>query len=193
MTKKRAIIISVILASLGLLYLLTLGINFSRFVRAYCKGDGPNAQPELYVFMEPVYTTTGIPWFCSSFSDQTPYPLDVMVTVDDRVEGDGAVIELLETVFADGTTNTVILPDAPRGGPFAEYTPVASGRVPERTFRAARIGIPRAIWQRGSFAIHIRGYIYGRQKQPFVRNLRMKYEREFNVYTGWKLLAGMSC
>jgi hypothetical protein len=193
MIKKRAIIISVILASLALLHLLTLGVTFSRYVRAYCKSDGPNAQPAIYVLMEPVYTTAGIRWLCSSYSDQTPYPLEVLVNADDRLDGDGTVIESLEVVFSDGTTNVVIRPDGPRGGPFAEYTPVASDRVPGRSFRAARIGIPGAIWQRGSFAIRIRGYIYGRQKQPFVRNLRMEYKREFNVYTGWKLLAGMSC
>jgi hypothetical protein len=190
MAKKRLL---VIFACLGLLYGLTLGIHFSRFVRAYCKSDGPNSQPEIYVTMQPVYASTGIPWLLSNFSDQTPYPLDVMVKVDDRVEGEGAVIELLEAVFADGTTNSVISPDSPRGGPFAEYTPVPSDRVPGRSFRAARVGIPGAVWQRGGFTIRMRGYIYGREKQPFLRKLHIEYEREFNVHTGWRLLAGMSC
>ena len=193
MTKKRTRIIVVSIACIAVTYLVTLGIHFSRYVRAYCKSDTPNAQPEVYVLMDPVYYTVGIPGVCTSFSDALPYPLDILVMVDDRVEGDGAVIESFEAVFADGTTNKVVYPDAPRGDLFAEYTPVASQLVPGRTFRRAAIGIPGAILRRGSFTISVRGYIYGRQKQSFNRHLRMDYNREFNIYTGWRLLAGASC
>jgi hypothetical protein len=56
MTKKRALIV---LACIGVGYGLTLGIHFSRHVRAYCESNSPQGQPEIYVLMDPVYCTWG--------------------------------------------------------------------------------------------------------------------------------------
>jgi hypothetical protein len=185
MTRKRLLLL---VACLVVGWLLTLGLHSSRYVRAYCQGHEQYGQPEVYVFfMEPVHDTCGIPLLCTHYEDALPYPLEIAVTVDDRIPGDGVVIESLEVTFADGQTASVVAPDYPRGGPFGTFEPVPSERVPGRTFRRARVGIPRAIWTPGSFQMSVRGYIYGGDKQPFERRLRMDYSRDSSWCTGWFL------
>lgn len=184
MTRKRLILI---FACLAVAWLLTLGLHSARYVRAYCHGHEEYGQPEVYVWMEPVHHTCGIPLVYTHYEDALPYPLEIAVTVDDRVPGDGVVIESVEVVFADGQTAGVITPEYPRGGPFGKFEPVPSDRVPGRTFRRARVGIARAIWARGSFHMSVRGYIYGEDKQPFERRLRMDYSVDRDWCTGWFL------
>ena len=189
--KKKRIVIG--LSMVGLMWILTLGLHCSRHVRAYCQGHDTYDQPEVYVFMDPVYDVVGIPWVCTQHRDVLPYPLEIAVTVDDRVPGEGAVIESMEIQFDNGETGTIVRPDYPRGGPLGAFEPVESDKKPGRTFKRARIGIPNAIWRRGSFQMVIKGYIYGQKKVSFERHLRMDYSREAALYSGWTLLAGASC
>jgi len=139
--------------------------------------------------MEPVYSTTGIPWVFTWSKDALPYSLRIAVTTDDRLAGDGVVIESLQVEYEDGETYPAIVPDCARGGPFREFEPVPSDRVPGRTFRMARVDVDKAVWRRGSFKMSIKGYIYGDRNIPFVRNLRMDYSCEHNLCIGWWLIA----
>jgi hypothetical protein len=188
-TKRILVVIGVCVIA----WLLTLGIHSSDYVRAYCQFDDPKQTPDVYVFMEPIHYSRGIPWLWSHYEDALPYPLEIAVTVDDRVSGDGVVIEKLEVRFESGQSVPVVTPDYPRGGPFGKFDPVESDKVPGRTFRRARIGIPAAIYQRGSFEMTIKGHIYGEGKQPFERRLRMSYRRDHSTYTGWQLWLGAGC
>lgn len=189
--KKKRIVIG--LSIVGLMWILTLGLHCSHFVRAYCQGHEAYDQPEVYVFMDPVYDTVGIPWVYTQHRDVLPYPLEIAVTIDDRVPGEGAVIESVEIQHDDGETVMIVRPEYPRGGPFGVFDPVESDKTPGRTFRRARVGIPEAIRRRGSFRMVIKGYVYGEKKVPFERHLRMDYSRDAALYTGWTLLAGASC
>jgi hypothetical protein len=186
--KKRIVILAWVVGVVGLVWVLTLGLHYCRYVRAYCEGHEAYGQPEVYVIMEPANCTFGIPWVHTQHRDVLPYPLKVLVTVDDRVPGQGAVIESMEVEYADGEKYPVIPPDCARGGPFAVFEPVASDQVPGRTFRKARIDIARAIWRRGSFRMVIKGYVYGDAKVPFERRLWMSYRRETILCIGWWLL-----
>ena len=184
MKRKRLLLI---LAGLALAWLATLGVHSSQFVRAYCHGHERYGQPEVYVFMDPIHATSGVALLHTRHEDVLPYPLEIAVTVDDRTAGDGVVIESLTVVFADGERASVIAPARPRGGPFAPYEPLTSDQKPGRTYRRAMVGVPEAIWRRGSFQMSISGYIYGGLRQPFERTLRMDYSREFSWATGWLL------
>jgi hypothetical protein len=182
-----------ILGILALGWVLTLGIHTSNYVRAYCEFDDPKQPPHVYVFMEPIHYSRGISWLWSHYEDALPYPLEIAVTVDDRVPGDGVVIESLKVKFDNEKSATIITPDYPRGGPFGKFDPVESDKIPGRTFRRARIGLPSAIYQRGSFELTIKGHIYGERKQLFERRLRMSYRRDRSTVTGWQLWIGASC
>ena len=182
---KRLLLIGI--ACFGLIWVLTLGLHSSDYVRAYCHGHEKCQQPEVYVFMEPVHDEYGVPLLHTHYEDVLPYPLEIAVTVDDRIPGDGVVIESLTVVFVDGERAEIIKPDYPRGGPFGRFNPVPSDQVPGRTLRRARVGISRAIWRRGSFDMSVKGYIYGREKQHFERSLRMDYSRDRSWCTGWFL------
>jgi hypothetical protein len=188
-TKRVLVVVGLCLIA----WVFTLGIHTSDYVRAYCQTDEPRQSPDVYVFMEPIHYSRGIPWVWSHFEDALPYPLEIAVTVDDRVPGEGVVIESLEAKFDNGQSVPVVKPDYPRGGPFGKFEPFESEKVRGRTFRRARIGIPAAIHQRGSFEMTIKGYIYGDQKQPFERRLRMSYRRDHSTYTGWQLWLGSGC
>jgi hypothetical protein len=184
--RRKFVIIA--LAGVGLLWLLTLGLHPCWFVRAYCKGHDQYQQPEVYVVMDPSTCDWGLNFIFGGQFDVLPYPLEIAVTIDDRVEGDGVVIESLEVTFPDGEFHQVIRPEWPRGGPFGEDTALRTEEDSGRVFRRARIGIPKAVWRRDSFTMVIRGYIYGSDKQPFERKLRMDYSRDLQIITGWRLL-----
>ncbi|NQT85505.1 hypothetical protein HQ560_01995 [bacterium] len=138
--------------------------------------------------MDPLYSTAGIPWVYTHHQDVLPYSLGILVTVDDRVPGQGVVIESLEVEYEDGETYVAIRPDCARGGPFRVFERLPSDRVPGRTFRMARIDVARAVWRRGNFKMTIKGHVYGNNDVPFVRLLRMDYSRETNLYLGWRLV-----
>ncbi|MDP6636661.1 MAG: hypothetical protein QGG42_17315 [Phycisphaerae bacterium] len=185
--KKKRIICWV--AVIVIPWALTLGVHSATFVRAYCQGDEAYDQPKVYVLMNPQYYTAGVPWLHTQRRDLLPYPLGILVTVDDRFPGQGAVIESMEVEYDDGDKAVIIEPKYARGGPFRVFEPVESGKVPGRTFRCARIDVTKAIWRRGSFKMVIKGYVYGDKDVPFERRLRMDYSTENRLVIGWILLA----
>ena len=184
-TRKRQFIILSIIAILA--WILTLGVHSMKIVSAYSQGHEQYDQPEVYVFMESGYYSTGIPFLYTHSSDALPYTLDVAVTVDDKFGGDGVVIDSFVVLFRDGSSAELVRKESPRGGPFGELKSYPAKQVEGTKFRRARIAIPEAIHQRGSFSMNIKGHVYGETNKPFERVLQMDYNRELKFVSGWLL------